>query len=133
MPTDFINGLRLPIIVLGYDPQRLFSVSDSSDNVFIPVFSSAEYARNYQEYFQNKKNSDIITFILNDYDRAISLFEAVSIANPGKTYIGVDPMPPTIANAAEKILCFELQEYVQKLRNCQSQKKPRRSNRRRKQ
>lgn len=117
---EFVNGLKMPIIVLGYDLKKLFSVNNNLGHAMIPVFSNAEYAQEYRNYFQKTKDRDIMTFLLDNYNQAIDLFEVVSVANPAVRHIIVDPMPPTLPNMQEKVLSFEVLEYVQRLRNCKS-------------
>lgn len=126
---DFINGLRLPIIVLGYNPRKLFSVADKDGKITMPVFSNAEYARNYQKYFQEKHDIDVMTLILTDYEKAVNLFEVISMVDEEVEHVVVDPMPPTIKNLGEKLLSFPMQEYIKRLHNCWDRtKKARRKN-----
>jgi hypothetical protein len=118
--VDFANGLRLPIIVLGYDPvgPRLFSVSDMMGTAMIPVFSNGEYAKAYQEFFSKKVERNLMTLLMVDYDKVITLFEVIQIADPQLSHVAIDPMPPTLQNAEDKPLCYTLSEYIGKLRTC---------------
>ena len=116
--TDFIDGLRIPIIILGYAPQKLFSVGDQNNRGMIPIFSNAEYARNYLQYYRDTMKLDLFTYMIDSYEKGIELFEAVMISDPTSTHIIIDPMPPTIRNKGDKVMCYELSEYIQKFRQC---------------
>jgi hypothetical protein len=115
--TDFINGLNVPIVILGYGPKRLFSVGDNCNRSMIPIFSNPEYARSYQKYYEDR-NLNLYTYVVDNYAAMIELLEAVIISDPSITHTIIDPMPPTVVNKDEKVLCFELQEHIQKFRVC---------------
>lgn len=125
---NFVNGLRIPIIVLGYSPRKLFSVSDIHGKVMVPVFSNAEYARSYQKYFNEGHSMNLLTFILEKYEKAIDLFSTIKTADPLVTSVIIDPMPPTAPNLDEKVITYDIQEYTDKLRNCKARIRDKKNN-----
>jgi hypothetical protein len=99
--------IKLPLIVLGYDEKRLFSVEDVKSNIILPIFTSAERADRYKNYFCQQHELDLNTLMVVEPERAVNLFEVVVLISSVKFAV-IDPYPPTWGRQSEAIGVWDL-------------------------
>jgi len=115
--------IRMPLIFIGFDERRLFSVADERGRVMIPVFMSAQLAETYRQYFedhspgQKHEKRSLMTLMVETADKAINLLEWIQMVDPEADRIVIDPDTPTFGS--EDAMCLRLQEFLRDLKQYQ--------------
>ena len=105
----------MPLIFLGYDEMRLFSVADERERVSVPVFTDAEKAESYRMHFMEFRDVKLITLMVAEVGRAINLLQCIRIADPTVGRIAIDPDVPTFNK--EDSICYTIDEAITALTN----------------
>lgn len=103
--------ITLPLIVLGYDEKRLYSVSDVTDRTMLPVFTDLELAEKYRLHIAEHRDTNLQALILSEPEKAVNLFEVILLIDTDLEYIIMNPSPPSIQN--EKMEALRVWEFVQ--------------------
>ena len=104
---------KLPLFVLGYDEKRLLSASDDNGIIFLPVFFNPDFAERYRQYFNEQFNLQLNSFVVTNAQKALNLFEVVSMADQAIKMVVFDPLPP--GQRPRQVQSSGLMEWVQSL------------------
>ena len=104
-------NVTLPLVLLGYDLKRLFSVCDSEGCGMLPVFTEPEVAESYRRHFSSRQGMELQAYILQQPDSAINLMECISIVDPSVKLVIIDPKPD-----GSDSLSATLDEFIQYLK-----------------
>lgn len=103
--------ITLPLIVLGYDEKRLYSMSDVTGRTMLPVFTDLELAEKYRSHIAKHRDTNLQALMLSEPEKAVNLFEVILLIDPDLEYIIMNPSPPSIHD--EKMEALRVWEFVQ--------------------
>jgi hypothetical protein len=120
--------LKVPFYVIAYSANRLFSVSDDKNIFILPVFSDAEIAEKYRQYFARTFKLKLQLCVVEKAEKGLSLIQCASISCPSLRYVAINPLPPRMGTAQTELktiqtLIRSLQNQYQKVRNHQTPRK----------
>ena len=112
--------IALPIIFLGYDERRIFSVHDQRNLCMLPVFTSAVAAEKYRRHFASTNDLELQTLIVTELERVINLIEVIMIVDPDTECVILNPPPPSIH--FEESFSITMKDFLRSLKGQYHQK-----------
>jgi len=102
--------LCLPIIFLGYDEERLFSVADERERSMIPVFMDAELAEEYRVYYEKHYDLKLQALLSTEPAVVINILQCIMLVDPNTEYLTIDPDLPTFTQGKSE--CYSIREVI---------------------
>ena len=122
--------IKLPLLILGYSPSRVFSTEDGDGRVCFPVFHDPERAETFRRFFAREYHQALDAYVISDAERALPFFQNLITADPALQNVVLDPPIPVDGKNGGRLIRFtKFLERLERLQNPRARRRRRHQHR----